>query len=296
MLPSLRQRLIIGLAVAVGATSWLLVAAALRVADGSTGISITTAAVGPAAAALIMVVAAVPAVIGGLVVACTGNPLSGVFAVATALCIVAGWGGSIDEWIIRDAATPPGIYGWLIVEVCVWEAALLVTLALMRTVPEHLRHPLRALISEDHLNADVAPRRVNVKSAAAAAICASIGAVLSLFILRSTESGQVIWALILAFLIGGLAAHLIVPDSDCWAILLSPGLVAVVAYTWVLLSFDDRAPFLAAWYGVGRTATAMPGPALALPIHYASAALVGCTLGVGWAQGLNAARLRIVDA
>ncbi len=296
MLPSLRQRLIIGLAVAIGAASWLLVAAALRAADGSTGLSIATASVGPAAAALIMLVAAVPAVIGGLIVAGTGNPLSGVFAVAAALCVVAIWGGSIDEWIIRDGASAPGIYGWLIVEVGVWEAALVVVLILMKTVPEHLRRPLTALISDDHLNADVAPRRITVKSAAAAAICASIGTVLSIFLLRSTESGQVIWALILAFLIGGLAAHLIVPEGDCWAILLSPGLVAVVAYTWVLLSFDDKTPFLAAWYGVGRTATAVPGPALALPIHYASAALIGCTLGVGWAQGLNAARMRVVEA
>lgn len=277
----------------MGAASWLLVAASLRVADGSAGLSLTTARIGPAAAALVMLVSAVPALLGGMIVACTGNPLSGIFAVGAALCIVAGWGGGIDEWIIRDGAVAPRMYGWLIVEMGVWEVALAVTLVLIQTVREPLRRPLSALISKHHLNAQIAPRRITGTTVTAALLCAVIGGLLSVFILRSVDTGQVIWALILAFLIGGLAAHLIVPDGACWAILMSPGLVAITAYSWVLFHFDDHAQFIEAWYRVGKTATAVPGPALALPIHYASAGLVGCTLGVGWAQGLNTARMHM---
>ena len=296
MLPSLRQRLILAVAIALGATVLVLVAADLRVADGSRCLTLTSARVGPALAALIIVVAAVPALIGGLIAAGTGNPLSGVFAIGASFCVLAGTGGSIDEWFIREGATLPADYGWLIVEVVGWEAALAVMLVLISRARPPLRRRLAALGSNDHLDSEIAPRRMTGKSAAAAALCAVIGGVLSIFIVRSTDSGQVIWSLILAFLVGSLAAHLIVPEGDCWAILLSPGLVAVVTYTWLLVSFDHEGRFLAAWYSVGRTATSVPGPALALPIHYASAALVGCTLGLGWAQGLNASRVRMVEA
>jgi hypothetical protein len=50
---------------------------------------------------------------------------------------------------------------------------------------------------------------------------------------------------------------------------------------------------LSAWYSMSDAWTQgqrLLGPAVCLPIHYASAAVMGCTIGIGIAQGMDAAR------
>ena len=43
----------------------------------------------------------------------------------------------------------------------------------------------------------------------------------------------------------------------------------------------DKPDLLASWYDGG-----VLGMARALPIHYASAGVIGCCLGIGWAQAV----------
>lgn len=73
----------------------------------------------------------------------------------------------------------------------------------------------------------------------------------------------------------------------------------MAAYGYVLFSFNSHDEVLAAWFTQTSSAAAgarMPGPAMALPIHYASAALAGCAIGVGMAQAFDAARVQATEA
>jgi hypothetical protein len=293
MLPGITQRLIIFAAVLVGAAGWMPAINSLRLADGADGLSLWTARVGPVTAIALVILCGIPAVAAALVTAATGNTLAGVFSVAASLCVVAGLGGSIDGWIYRDGAGLPGDYAGLMLEVFVWEAALLGTLVIIHKLRRPLSRRLAGLMRRGADTADLS--RVDLRSVMAGVLCALIAGILLVFMLRSFDGGQVIWSLITAFLIGAVVARLIVPQSNYTPVLLSPALVALCGYGWMLLTFEGGGDLLQSWHALGRSATNVPGPALALPIHYTSAAVVGCTLGLGWAQGLAAARGRLEE-
>lgn len=283
MLPRLRQRLLILATFVVGACILWWLAGPLRPADGASGISLLTARIGPAAAVGLLVVAMLPVVALGVLTSAVGNPLSGIFAVAAALCVLAARGGSISGWLCRDNAHLPGDYGWLILEMALWLAAFI----FMLYVIERLRSPLRsrwpALARHDHLGMDTALRFPQTQALTSGAVCAVIGGVLAYVLLRHSSTSQVMASLILAFAVGALVAHLVFPHSNPVGMLISPGIVALVGYAYALFSFATTPQTLSAWY-TGN----MPGLALALPIHYASAGIVGVTLGIGWAQTILA--------
>ena len=296
MFPRMRQRLIIITAVVVGAIGWMSVADWLRAPDGSTGLSLTTAKVGWGWAVLAVGLAGLPALVLGLFVSVMGNPLAGIFSISAALTVLAGSGGSINGWVWRDEVCMPEAYGGLIIEMIIWEAGLVAMLAVVQFLRSPMRRRMAALVFDDHLGVEYDSHYAKTKSLAAGLICAVVAGVATFLLLRSSDTGQVVWSLILAFLLGGMSSQLIVPQCHPWAIVLSPVLVAVVGYTWVLTAFTNEESFWEAWNLLGQSAMHIPGPALALPVHYASAAVVGCTLGVGWAQNMNAARARVVEA
>ncbi len=290
MLPPMRQRLIIAAAVAVGAIAWLAASPPLRAADGSVGLSLTTARVGLVLAVPIVVVAGLPAALAALVASASGNPLSGVFAAATSLCVLAGRGGSISGWVYRADARLPDDFAFLIVEMVFWSVYLVAVVAGILFLRDRLRDRVPVLAFDKRAAPALVLGRNHLHSVAACLLCALIAGILLCVLLRSIDGGQIVWALILAFVLAAVVTQMIVPTAGSWAVLLSPAVVAVVAYAWVLLRFDSEASYLQAWIRVGRTASAVPGPALALPIHYASAGVVGCTIGLGWAQSLIRAR------
>ncbi|MCE9589374.1 MAG: hypothetical protein K8S99_02490 [Planctomycetes bacterium] len=279
MFPRLRQRLIIALAIALGAFCWLAVGSMVAAPDNSPGLSLFTARSGPAVAIIIVAVAGVPALVLGVMASASGHPLSGVFAVALSLGILAGWGGPIDGWMRRSAL--PGAYTWLIVECVVWQAGVIVMLAVIQRLRASLRSRLPALAVVDHLGMDTNLRLPRLHALGAGVVCAIVSGLLCFLLIRTSDTGQVIGSLIVAFTVGGMAAQFIFPQSNPVGILLSPGLVAVSAYGYVLMNLFTREGVLSAWWSGG-----FPGPALVLPIYYASFAVAAAAMGVGLAQAL----------
>lgn len=280
MFPNMRNRIVIAAAVVVGAFIWLRVADYLAPADGSSGFALTTARVGFVTAALLVAFTGLPAMGLGLITSTVGNLVSGLFAVSMAVCVLAWRGGAIDGWMFR--VDLPGGYLWLIIEMAVWLAGVVAMLLMIQTLRSPMRTRWPALGFEDHLGVDTDPRLVHRDSALAGAGCAAIGAVLSWLLLRNSDPSQITFGLLTAFTVGGLMATLKFPNVNPAGILVSPGIVAVLGYGYVLLNYADGRDVLAAWH-----AGTLPGPALALPIHYIGAGVTGCTLGIGWAQALH---------
>ena len=155
---------------------------------------------------------------------------------------------------------------------------------------EKLRDPLRQnlpfLASDDHYGAHTCMSLPKPKAWLSGALTAGVGGLVAHLLIQSSDSGQVIGSMLLAFTIGGLVGHLIVPQSNPVATLLSPIVVAGVVYAYVWLAYEAGDLWAA------KNAGHLPGLALAMPIHYASVAVAGTAMGVGMAQGLDPARTR----
>lgn len=279
MLPSMRQRLIIAAAIAVGVLGWLWVRPLLLPADGTDGLSLFAARAGLPMAVALVLVAGIPALVVGVVASATGNLLSGVFAAAAALCVLAGSTGPIDDWMWR-AQLPQGYRGFIF-EALIWQGLWAVMLAVIGFFRSPLRTRWPALAFTDHLGVDTRIRLPQVQALMAGLVSAVIGGVAAWLLVRSSDPGQVIGGLVIAFAVGGMLGHVVFPQTNPVGILLSPTLVAIASYGYVLTQFNSHEAVLQAWYT--RT---LFGPALAMPIYFASAGVAGCALGVGLAQAL----------
>jgi len=290
MPPTIRQRLILTVAIAVGGLVWACAADVLGAPDGSSGLSLVSSRLGLAPAIAVAVTAGLGAVALGLVVAAVCQPISGVLAVAGALCILAATGGSAEGWLRRSQL--PGDYGWLIVEVLIWQVWIVALLLLIRWLHLGLRNRWAAITRREHGD-DSSPVPVGgpnqpIHTVGAAVICAAIAVAGGHLLIRNNDTGQVICSLLVAFAVGAVIALAIFPRAAVTGILFSPALVAIAAYSWVLLRFEDNDQVLAAWYlqeQMGSAAEPMlPTLALILPIHFASAALAGCCIGIKMGQ------------
>lgn len=283
MMPVMRQRWLIAVGVLIGSLCWLGVGGYLHAADGSSGISLWSSRVGLIPAILLTAAAGVPVLLIGLLCSASGHPLSGVFAVGASLIALAVSGGPIDGWMYRVSL--PGAYGFLLLEMLLWQAGVVV----MFMVIQRLRSPLRtrwpALAFSDHLGVDTELGLPELKALAAGGICATVGGTVAWVMVRNTDGGQVLGSLMLAFGLGGMLAQLIVPHNNPVGILCGPALVGAVAYAYVLINYTQPAEVIRAWHH-----DEIPGIALVLPIHYMSAAVAGSALGVGMAQGFEAAK------
>ena len=293
MLPSLRQRLVIAAATVVAAWVWVWASDAMSSLDGGSGFSLTNARVGSIQAALVVAALGIPVLIVGLLTAVQGNMLSGIFVVAAALCVLAGLGGPIDGWLwwAADNDALPGHYGRLIIELLAWQAGLAVVFAIIQTLRQPMRQRMPALAFNDHLGANVRIQFPQANSLAAGLVCSLTAGTLCWFLIRSTAIEQVIASMLLAFGIGGLIGHVMFPRANPLGILiLGPTMVAMATYAWMMVRYDTSYQVMVAWYG-----QKLPGPALALPIYYASAAVAGSSMGIGFGQSLDAARLQVED-
>jgi len=289
MLPRLRQRFLILVSVVVGAAGLWLVKGVLRGADGSAGLSMIAAAAPWWVCLLAVIAGGLPALACGTLASASGNPLSGIFVVAASLTVIAAAGGPIDGVFRRSAL--PELFPGLIFECALW----MMVFAVMFVVIGRLRRPTRArfpaLADPDHLGVDLHVHWPQLQALGAGAVCVLIGGALAWFLLRSADPGQVICSLIIAFTIGALVGQLTFPHNNAIGLLLAPAVVGVIGYLYSAMQFRTETAVLLAWFnldlsleGRGR----LPGIALALPIHYLSAGLMGVTLGIGWAQTLTA--------
>jgi hypothetical protein len=141
---------------------------------------------------------------------------------------------------------------------------------------------------------EAARRRVAwTPSLGALAVTVLIAYILEWFLLRSPDTWQVVWVLIIAFTLSSLAAHQIYPQAAALAVLLGPLVLAAAAYVWVALSYDSAAELaegLHNFKGLHGGRERLPRIAAALPIFYASAGVCGATLGLGWSMAIGASR------
>ncbi len=285
MLPNLRQRLFIALAVVIGALVLLGAKSPLTDAGGAGGLSLMSARIGAAPACALAVVACLPAVMLGALVSSAGHPLGGVFAAAAAIGILGAAGGSGGQWVLSHESHLPGAYLGLIVETFIWHlpvGVLVISVALGRT---SLREQWPALSAHDDKRSADAWPRLYPNAVYAAVVSSVVAGIVGLFLIRAADTSQVIVCLILAFVVGGLLGKLFFPDASPLLMLFGPALVAVGAYTYALYQFDDGAQMLAGWWNNALpTSKKLPGLCLALPVHYVSAGLLGTTLGIGWAE------------
>ncbi len=304
MLPTITQRLLILAAMILSTLCLLPIVSMLTAADGSTGLSLLDARVGLVGACGLLLLAGLPALLLGLYVSSSGNPLSGVFTIGFALMILAAYGGSMTGLIARQADRPRGepsggsIFMQLEIEMMLWALAWCLMMFLLRKyrlrirgmmVPRMLKTNFSSLMP---IEEDDTPRFVlHVRPGMAGLLCATLAFVLCKVLMQTPESGQVIGSILLAFIIAGLTARLILPTGNVVYLLLSPLLVGFATYALgaVLHGSASADDLILRWQRGEIT-----GPMFAMPIHWASAGLIGVSIGIGMAQAID--RVRVAEA
>lgn len=280
MFPSFKQRLILlaGFFVAIWPLWWA--GGAWTTADGSSGMVLLQARAGVPLALLLAVLLMLPALAAGWIAGLTGHPLSGFFLAATTLAVLACKGGSTTGWLQRSDL--PADYLALSIELALWQfwwILLLLGLAWGRKTGQSRRLPAWSFSENLGTNTQIGLPGLN--AIGAGLICAVIGGALSAFLIVNARIGQVAGGLFVAFLLAGMIAQLLLPQNNPIPLLAAPLITGLASYLYLLLSFGHQDAVLLAWHS-GK----LPGSALALPIHYASIAIAGVAMGVGWAQGM----------
>ncbi|MBB6430678.1 hypothetical protein [Algisphaera agarilytica] len=290
MLPSQTQRVLMLFAVIIGTVAWWWLGGFLPPSDGLHGWSLFDASTGKAPAVGLLLLTALPALLAASFVAVSGNPISGVFCVALAGTIAHHGNGFAG--VARRAADSGGqsaLFPQLAVEL-ILGIALLALLLLGLQAARRLwvqRVPLR--LRSRHLGEQLDLLKLDQKSLTAGLVTAAIGAVLSAGLLRNEDPQQVAGGLVLAFSLAALIGHAVSPNHRPFASLIAPAVVGIVGYAWAWQSLRGTAEndaLLGALYG-----NELPGLAMGLPLHYLTAGVLGCTIGIGIGQLVEKAKL-----
>lgn len=280
MFPILRLRILILLTAVLGGWAWASVEPSLRSIEGTSGLSLLDARTGLIVAVALVLISGLPALLLGLFTSALGHPLSGLFAIACALTALAISGGPMEGFLRSQPL--PNAYRILIMETLLWHVGMLaVVIVGIRSFGPMLRRGFARLATDDHLGTHTRFTKPDVNAWMAGLLTTGIAGFLGHLLLRSSDTGQVVGGLIAAFALGSLAAQWIFPQHNPLPMLLSPLVISLIGYSYALLNFPTHESLLEAWY-----AQRLSGLALALPIHYVSAGIVGVTLGIGWAQSL----------
>lgn len=299
MLPTITQRLMMLAAITVGTLAWMMVFRQLLPADGSAGISLMDARSGTLLAGLLLLVAGLPALLSAVYLASAGNPLSGIYTVGFSLMIVAGLGGSADGLYHRQPTWASGGGGGIFIklglELVLWAAAWCLLMFLVRRyrqrvrnrfVPRRLKTPYAA-VSERLTEEDTPKFVLRVAPIVAGLLCSAIGWLGCMLLIRNATNGQVIGAMLVSFTIAALTARLVIPTGNVVFLVLSPLLAGFVAYAHsAVVHADASSTDLIGLLHRG----ALIGPAVTLPIHWASAGMVGVATGIGMAQAIDRVR------
>ena len=301
MLPTITQRLMMVAAIILGTLCWVPILGMLMPADGSTGLSLLDSRSGLLLSCVVLLAAGLPALLAGLYVSSAGNPLSGVFTIGVSLMVLAGMGGSMNGLVLRqaerEAGEPSGgsIFMQLGIEMVLWALAWCLMMFLIRRfrdrirdrlVPKRLKTPFT---SDTPIEEEDTPRFVlQVRPAMAGLLCAAMAWIICRFLLQTHANGQVIGSLLAAFLIAGLTARLTLPTGNVVLLLLSPLLTGAATFGYAALMYGHLSPYelIQAWQR-GE----LVGPMYAMPIHWASAGLIGVSVGIGMAQAIDRVRV-----
>ncbi len=281
MFPTLRQRLILLAACAMGGWWYTRAGGLLQSPDGGSGYSLWFAHGGWVSAVFMLLLLGLPVIVMGVMASIGGHLLSGLFVVAMSWLVLSATGGPIDGWLHQSRL--PTDYRGLIFESLIWVVLIVVLALLMQLGRKVLRQKWPSLAATDHYGIDHRLDLPGAQAWGAGLVCAVVGALVSFVLIRTSDSGQVIGSLLLAFALGGLASQLLFPQNkNALVVLVAPMLVAAGVYGYGLWQYQHGEQLLSAWYR-GR----LIGPALALPMHFAGAGLAGAIIGIGWGQGLQ---------
>ena len=290
-------------AIIVSTLCMLLILPALTTADGSSGLSLIDARVGVVWACGLLLLAGLPALLLGLYVSSAGNPLSGMFTIGFALLVLAAHGGSMTGLIWRQADRPRSqasggsIFMQFEIEMVLWALAWCLMMLLLRKYRTRIRglmvpRWLKTNFSiQMPIEEDDTPRFVlHVRPMMAGLLCATFAFVLCKVFMQTPATGQVLGSILLAFIIAGLTARLILPTGNVVYLLLSPLLVGFATYALgaVLHGSASADDLIFRWQRGEIT-----GPMFAMPIHWASAGIIGVSVGIGVAQAVD--RVRIAE-
>jgi len=298
----MKQRvLLITLAVLCGG-AWAWAGALAAPAGGYSGVTLSAGGVTGGA---LLLFGGIPALACGAWAVRAVGPLTGTFIVCAAMLGVALTGGSMGGWFWTNAAEQalPGAYLRLALEAVIWSAAAVLPLAWL-TWRSRDRGRDRD-DAEQHSESNESDSEMAAPAAAmpeptawlAMIVAATIGGVLTLLMLRSTDAAQAAGTLILAFAIAALVTQAFMASDNPLPVLLSPGLVAIAGYLYVawIGPYGSTDATLEAWFGKlvadPSGQAALPGVALALPVAYASAGVLGCIVGLGIAKAFATARV-----
>ena len=283
MLPVLKQRLLIAAALVLGGLIWLLAVHPLSAVGGWSGISLIDPRASIPLAVVLVLLIGLPAIGLALITASTGHPISGVFVFAAALSFPAGAGGAIDGLLYR--AQLPQAYLYLALEMLFWALLLVGFLVLARQLRGPVRQRFRPLTVKNPQHEQVQLALPNAAAIIAGIVTAILAAVLLSFLVQVSDLGQIIGGLILAFLLASVLTQSLMPQANPVLILLSPALVAIAVYAMTYIRYPTHDALIGAWHG-----SQLIGMAQILPIHYISAGVVGCCLGLGLADYIHRAR------
>lgn len=311
MLPSQTQRLLMLLAVGIATPAWWWAAGLLPPADGLSGWTLSDSAAGLVGAAGLLLLCALPALAAAGFISVTGNPLSGVFCLALAGGIA--HHGNALVGVARRAADAPGtapgtapgnlasetalvipevgvgMYPRLVIEMGVGVLLLTLLLAGLQALRGWWSKRVPRRLLSRHLGDSVHLWKIDGKSVTAGLITAAVGAVLTALLVQDGHPQQVAGGLVLAFAIASLLGHAVAPNHRPWATLMAPAIVGSVGYVWAARQLSDTSDadaLLAALY-----TDALPGLALGLPLHYLTAGVLGCAIGIGIGQVVEKAKL-----
>lgn len=286
----MRHKIFMIVSIIIGAAVWAGAARSLQAPDASSGLSLVSANIHPVAAALMVTLWGLPAMGLGLLVATMRKATSGVLVAAVSLCLLAIAGGEQAGWMY--SADLPGEYGRLIVEMLVWQMGLVALVLIYQQYADVLGRKWPKLIdTKQQHSLDLRLVQWDKRSIYAGILCAAVAWFVGGLLLRTSATGQIIGAFIVAFGLGGFVAMLIFPNSNPVGVMFSPMIVAVIAYALVLYRFDSRDQVLSAWFLLGgqfgATSPKLPPLAMAMPIHFISAGIAGCCMGAGLGHASN---------
>jgi hypothetical protein len=304
MFPGFRQRLLILAGIAAAGWAFVQVVPLARAADGTPGLTLLLAGSPWQAIAAFAAIMAGAALLGALIGA-WGNPLAGIFTLAAALGCAAAAGGEIEPWLRR--ADSPRIYLVWSVEAALWGVLIWALGSLCLELAARWRNrwtapppgdeprpassgqgePAQTRGSRDPLRQLVEDMRrlpPRLQTIGALAVAIVVGSVAVAILVPVSDTWQVIWGVLIAFMLASLAADQMFPAAHPMALLLSPLATAAAWYALTGLVGADADAMLRAHF-----AGELKHAALALPVHYASAGVAGIAAGIGWSRYLRPA-------
>ncbi|MFG0249682.1 MAG: hypothetical protein ACF8OB_12405, partial [Phycisphaeraceae bacterium JB051] len=281
MLSPLWQRLGILLGIGLGSLCWLGILPSLQNPTGADGLVLMDMS-SIISALVLLLIASIPSIFLGTILSTMGRFTAGVCIFSGSLLVLAYWAGPSVGWLNR--AQIPGDYWKLIVETVIWQLFVLAGILVMNHFRPLVHKQLPQLLKEGPAW-KTKLRFPATRELAAAMISTIIAGIMAYLLIRNASSKQVLASLFLSFALGAGIGQTMMPNTNPIAIFLSPGIVAILSYLMVVMRYDDSNQLYHAIYIGTEPGVSLfdlfPGSALALPIQYFSAGILGCSIGVG---------------